>query len=86
MSMPSEAEIKRALKMPLEQLIKEYPKMSMVFDYVMKHYPDDVDQISNHKMLPGMVFGDYSNTQIEDMIDKLAIFNHWTKYEPKESL
>ncbi len=52
----------------------------------MKHYPDDVDQISNHKMLPGMVFGDYSNTQIEDMIDKLAIFNHWTKYEPKESL
>ena len=64
-------------------LQQEYPKVTMVIDYIIKHYPDDADKISGHQMLPGMIFSDYSNTQIESMIDKLAIFNGWTKYEPR---
>lgn len=81
--MISKEEAERASKLSLEQLQQEYPKAGMIFDYVFKHYPDDKDSILRHKLLLAMIFGDYSNTQIEEMIDKLAIFNGWTKYEPK---
>lgn len=80
--MLSKEEALKASKMSLSELQAEYPKMDKVITYIQKHYPDNIDAISSHQMLPGMIFGDYSNTQIEEMIDKLAIFNNWTKYTP----
>lgn len=82
--MISKKDAERASKMSLEELEREYPKASMVFDYVKKHYPEDLVAVMNHRMLAQMIFMDYSNTQIEEMIDKLAIFNGWTKYMPEK--
>jgi hypothetical protein len=79
----TDEEIKAAMKMSLPELEENYPKACMVISYIIKHYPDDKVKISNHKMLPTMIFSQYSNTQIEEMIDKLAIFNGWVKYTAK---
>lgn len=72
-----------AANMSMDELRQEYPKLAMIMDYIFKYYPDDKEAISQHKMVGHLMFSDSSNTQIEQMIDKLAIFNGWTKYEPK---
>lgn len=69
--------------MDWEQVKQEYPKLIMIIDYVTKHYPDDVESISKHKLVAAAVMNpEYSNTQIEDIIDKIAIFNGWKKWVP----
>ena len=73
----------KAANMSWAEIQQEYPKAIMVIDYITKHYPDDYKAISNHKMLPSLIFSDYSNHQVEEMIDKLAIFNGWVKFVPK---
>jgi hypothetical protein len=80
------ARIAKALEngtMSVADAYAEFPKVGMVIDYIVKHYPDDKDAISNHRMLPSLIFSEYSNSEIESMIDKLAIFNDWKKYEVK---
>lgn len=63
---------------------REYPKAAKAMDYITKHYPDDAEAISKHKMVGPMIMNPaYSNTQIEEMIDKIAIFTGWKKYEVK---
>lgn len=82
--MISKEEAAKAANMSLAEIGENYPKATMIMDYIFKHYPDDLERIANHKMIGPMIFSDYSNSQIEGMIDKLAIFNNWKKYSPAQ--
>jgi hypothetical protein len=55
------------------------PKINMVISYITKHYPNGTDAgrlASNKLVATAALSPEYSNTQVEDIIDKVAIFNH----------
>lgn len=82
--MISKEEALRASKMSLQEMEAEYPKMGMLLRYIQKHYPDDMEKLCNNKMVQTLLFNtDYTNTQIESMIDKVAIFNGYKKWSPE---
>lgn len=81
--MITKEEALRASKMSLAELRQEFPKMGMLMDYIFKHYPDDKEKVCANKMVQELFFNtDYANSEIEDMIDKVAIFNNWKKWNP----
>lgn len=83
--MISKEEAIKASKMSLSELEQEYPKISMLLEYTRKHYPDDWEKFTNIKMYQALMFTDeYSNTEIESMIDKIALFNGFKKWSEDE--
>ena len=62
---------------------QEFPKAAMLMDYLTKHYPDDYQKFANIKMVQ-YIFMDteHSNAQLEENLDKIAIFNGFTKWGP----
>ena len=81
--MITKEEALRASKMSLAEMEQEYPKMGMLLRYIQKHYPNDMEKLCSNKMVQALMFNtDYSNDDIESMIDKVAIFNGYTKWSP----
>ena len=65
------------------EMQKEFPKATMLMDYIAKHYPDDMHKFQNIKMV-AYLFADteHSNSELEELIDKIAIANGFTKWGP----
>lgn len=79
--MITKEEALRASKMSLARMRQEYPKMAMIMDYIKDHYPKDFERFANIKMFQALMFNaEYSNSQIEYMIDKIAILNGFEKW------
>jgi IMP cyclohydrolase len=56
------------------------PKIDMVTDYLLEHYPDHAEKLAANKLISyATVHDDYSNPQIEGIIDKIALFNGYEK-------
>jgi hypothetical protein len=76
------SDITRMMAMPSEQARQEYPKIWQAIEYIFKHYPDNKSDIAQNKIVTMALISDYSNTQIEEIIDKIATFDGHVKYAP----
>lgn len=65
----------------LEELYKEFPKIGMSIDYAMDHYRENAEKLMSNKLVMTAIQSPtYSNNQIEDIIDKIALFNSYPKW------
>ena len=69
--------------MDKETFESEYPKAKMLLDYMVKHYPDDYEELAKVKMI-SYILKDTEHTpeQLYENIDKIALFNSFTKWGP----
>ncbi len=66
-----------------EDMQREFPKATMIMDYIQRHYPDDWEKFEKVKMFQYILTDtEHSNSKLEETIDKLAIFNGFKKWGP----
>lgn len=65
------------------EIESEFPKAAMIMNYITRYYPDDYKKFEGVKMFQYILMDtEHSNTELEETIDKLAIFNGFTKWGP----
>jgi hypothetical protein len=81
--MISKEDALRGSKMSLDEMKQEFPKMSMLLDYMHKHYPDNFQELGSNKMI-GLIIMDTERhvDVLKELIDKVAIANGFTKWGP----
>ncbi len=60
--------------------MEDAPKADMVVDYLLEHYPDHAEKLAANTLIAAATqSAEYSNAQIEGIIDKIALFNNIEK-------